>query len=163
MRKRLLVVSALATAACSARSQVPLELTTTAASLELEALPEYVELLHDDYGWVRIDTTTAKGSATLERTEPARLELNDVPRGRYSAIRLGAVVQTVGGYTPRVSSSNGVAVNPGLSGAGTLPDPGLIETVFCVTDKVEEEIVVEVESANPSPTFRLVGAPECAS
>ncbi|MEO0603170.1 MAG: hypothetical protein AAF211_17155 [Myxococcota bacterium] len=161
MTKRLLVVSALALAACSARSQLPLELTTASASLELEALPEYVELLHDDYGWVRVDATTTDGSATLARAEPARLELNDVPRGSYSAIRLGTVVQTVGGYTPRVASSNGVAANPGLSGTGTLPEPGLIETAFCVKDKVEDRIVVEVQPASPSPTFELVGAPQC--
>jgi len=160
VRSMLLLVAS----GCAAHGQLPVQMAALTTDAGLEGVPQYVELHHQDDGWLRVPADAGEPKmAKLASGEHVDLVLAKVPRGVYTAVRIGVVTSAPENTRRTVTRYSGEPVGATEEGSGLVHDATVVQQRFCVNDKNEDDLRLTVRQSGPDrfPTFQIEEAPSC--
>ena len=157
------LMTVLLSTGCATRGELPIHLAAAAPDPTFEAVPQFVELYHEEEGWLRVPVDTGEPKMmNLEAGLSVDVALAELPKGTYTSVRIGTVV-VAPDDTERTTSTADGQTGPTKSGPGLLHASTEIEAEFCVDEKREGmlELSIEQSSALEVPTYRVVNRPPC--
>lgn len=142
--------------------EVAVDIAMTGES-PLSIAMEYVELQHEDEGWIRVDLAPA----VRRGSEPVVLATAQLPRGRYDALRVVYRATPSGRQVNEPRSGGLSAARPGLDDGPDAARRGAEEATlwrpFCVTS-ADDQIVLRLLPVDPVSGGTLqvdLRAPQC--
>lgn len=158
--------------ACCARS-APVDVAMVSAhesATRFDFVPQYVDVRHARDGWQRIPlATSASKMELIEYGQRVRLATSNLPKGQYSAVRLGVLVAspTDEQLTPISVEDRQVRRTRTLSGLQLEQHEITLVQPFCVNRRgAANQLVLQVFRAAPAnpgeaPALTIAEAPRC--
>lgn len=157
------LMTVLLSAGCAKRGELPIHLAAAAPNPTFEAVPQYVELLHENEGWLRVPVDAGEPKMmNLEAGLSVDLAVANLPKGTYTAVRVGTLV-VAPEDSQRTTTTEDGETGPVKEGPGFVHAKSRIEAEFCLDERKEGmlELSIEQAAALDVPTYEVVNRPPC--